>query len=151
MRPGSFSDWQLRAIAATGGVVGMALDSDLIGDGKRAELADVLRQVSHVTRVAGPDAVAFASGFETGIIPPLGLSSGARFPRLAGELIAKSMPDERKLFRENALRVLCASTPPRRAGRDHGRAREARYPHHARRGWRLHGLRLVSVGEARSE
>jgi membrane dipeptidase len=109
-RPGSFTDWQLRAIAATGGVVGISFDSDLIG-APRAELADVLRQMDHIVRVAGPDAVAISSGFETGAVPPMVLSSAARFPRLAEALLAKSTSEEqvRKLFADNALRVLCGA------------------------------------------
>lgn len=108
-RPGSLADWQLRAIAQTGGVVGLTLDRDAIGDGVQADTSDVVRQLQHLIRVAGPDAVALASGFETGSLPPTGLSGAARLPRLAEALGAGGMPQEtvRKIFRDNALRVLC--------------------------------------------
>jgi len=58
---------------------------------------------------AGPDAVALASGFETGTIAPTGLSGAACFPRPADALVASGMPREtvRKIFRDNALRVPC--------------------------------------------
>ncbi|HVY31048.1 MAG TPA: membrane dipeptidase [Polyangiaceae bacterium] len=120
-RPGSLSDAQIRAVVQTGGVVALTLDRDAIGDGAQAELSDVVRQLQHLSRVAGPDAVALASGFETGSLPPMALSSASRFPRLVEALIASGMPDEtvRKIFRANALRVLCGhdATSP---GRGHG-------------------------------
>jgi microsomal dipeptidase-like Zn-dependent dipeptidase len=115
-RPGSLADWQLRAIAQTGGVVALTLDRDALGDGPQTDTTDVLRQLEHLVRVAGPDAVALASGFETGAIAPTGLGSAARFPRLAEALVARGMAREtvRKIFRDNAARVLCGQKP--RAG-----------------------------------
>jgi microsomal dipeptidase-like Zn-dependent dipeptidase len=108
-RPGSLSDSQLRAIAQTGGVIGLTLDRDALGDDAQVDVSDVVRQLQHLIRVAGPDAVALASGFETGSLPPRGLNSAVRFPRLAEALIANGMPREnvRKILRDNALRVLC--------------------------------------------
>jgi len=108
-RPGSLTDWQLRSIAQSGGVVGLALDRDLIGDGDRAELSDVLRQVDHLTQVASWDGVAIASGFETGALPPPALGNAGRFPHLAAALEAHGVSQDqiRKLFSENARRVLC--------------------------------------------
>jgi microsomal dipeptidase-like Zn-dependent dipeptidase len=107
-RAGSLSDVQLRAVAATGGIVGLSLDSDLIGD-RRADLSDVLQQLEHLLRVAGPEAVALASGFETGAVPPLALDSAARYPRLREALEARGVPAQqvKRLFHDNALRVLC--------------------------------------------
>ncbi len=112
-RPGSLTDWQIRAIADTGGVIGLSLDRDAIGDGARADTSDVLRQIQHLVRIADPEVVAIASGFETGALPPTGLGSAARFPRLAEALVESGMPRDtiRKLFRENALRVLCGQAP----------------------------------------
>lgn len=112
-RPGSLSDWQLRAIAETGGVVGVTLDREQLGDGAAAGLSDVIRHVEHMLRVAGPNAVALASGFETGRLPPAALSSAARLPRLAAALQARGMSraDLQRLFHDNARRVLCGVAP----------------------------------------
>jgi membrane dipeptidase len=108
-RPGSLSDWQLRAVARTGGVVGIHFDREAIGGGRDASVADLIRHIEHVERVAGPEAVALSSGFETGIIPPSGLGSAARFPRLADALMRTGMSRAalRALFYQNAARVLC--------------------------------------------
>lgn len=107
-RPGSLSDWQLRAIAATGGVVGVTLNREQLSSGP-ASLADVVRHVEHLMRVAGPRAVALASGFETGIVPPAALNDATRLPKLAAALQARGMSraDVERLFYYNAKRVLC--------------------------------------------
>ncbi len=116
-RPGSLADWQLRAVAETGGVVGIGFDRDLVGDGPSAMLSDVLQQIEHGVEIAGPDAVALGSGFDTGALLPASLSSAARFPRLAAALQALGMSDPaiRKLFYHNAWRALCGSTKASRS------------------------------------
>lgn len=108
-RPGSLSDSELRGIAASGGVIGLSLDRDLIGDGQSADMADVLHQVDHIIQIGGPDSIAIASGFETGTIPASSVSSATRFPRLAAALAAHGISNDQihKMFGANALRVLC--------------------------------------------
>jgi membrane dipeptidase len=108
-RPGSFDDSQLMAIARTGGVVALSLDRSLIGDGINTSLDDVVRQLEHLVRVAGPEHVAIASGFETGSVPPSSLGNATRFPRLAQALAARGMNAiaVRSVLYDNAFRVLC--------------------------------------------
>ena len=105
--PGSLEDWQLRAIAESGGVVALSLDRELIGEGG---VDAALRQLDHLLQVAGPDALALASGYETGSVPTATLTSAARYPRLAAALVAHGfdLAQLRKLFSENARRVLCS-------------------------------------------
>ena len=111
-RAGSLEDWQLQGIAKSGGVIGLSFDRELVGDAADAELSDFLRQLDHVLHVAGPEAVALASGFETSVIPAPSLNSAARFPRLARALLAHGLAVElvQKLMFENARRVLCEGT-----------------------------------------
>jgi membrane dipeptidase len=108
-RPGSYADWQLRGIAESGGVIGLSFDRDLIGAGGGADLADLLRHLDHLLRVAGPDAIALASGFETRAIPTNSVKSAARYPRLVEALHTHGLSFEqiRKIFYGNAWRVLC--------------------------------------------
>lgn len=108
-RPGSFDDSQLVAIARTGGVVALSLDRSLIGDGANTSLDDVVRQLEHLVRVAGPKHVAIASGFETGSMPPSSISNATRLPRLARAMAARGMSANtlRGVFHDNAIRVLC--------------------------------------------
>lgn len=107
--PRNLTDDQIRAIARTGGVVGINFHSRFLVERGRAHLGDVVRHVRHVMRVAGVDHVAIGSDFEGDILPPLELSDVRGFPRLAQALAASgiSEADISKIFGENALRLLC--------------------------------------------
>jgi membrane dipeptidase len=107
--PRNLSDAQLRAIAATGGVIGVNFHGPFLARGRRARLGDVVRQVQHLRDVAGIEHVAIGSDFEGDIRPPDELRDASRFPVLAAALVRAglSTADVRKIFAENALRVLC--------------------------------------------
>lgn len=109
--PRNLTDAQARAIAATGGVIGVNFHSRfLLGTSKRATLDDVVRHVQHLLRIAGADHVAIGSDFEGGIRPPSALADVRGFPRLARALKDAGVDEKtlRKVFSRNALRVLCA-------------------------------------------
>jgi membrane dipeptidase len=107
--PRNLSDQQLRGIAATGGVVGLNFHSPFVVRGRAATLDDVVRQALHLIKVAGVDHVALGADFEGGIRPAKGLEDASRFPDLAKALLAAGLAEAavRKVFSENALRVLC--------------------------------------------
>ena len=112
--PRNLSDEQLRGIADTGGVIGVNFHGPFLARGRRATLGDVVAQVRHLTQVAGLDHVAIGSDFEGDIHPPTELADASRFPRLSAAL-AKAGFDEqsvRKIFADNALRVLCPPNLP---------------------------------------
>ena len=81
----------------------------LLGD--ESELDDVVRQALHLLRVAGPEHVALGADFEGGIRPAQGLEDASHFPDLARALRRAGVSESgvRKVFAENALRVLCRS------------------------------------------
>lgn len=109
--PRNLSDAQLADIGRSGGVVGVTFNRRLLARGVEAELVHVVRQVRHVARVAGADAVAIGSGFEGGVRAPHELLNATRYPRLARALVADGMTrdEARKVLATNALRVLCPS------------------------------------------
>jgi membrane dipeptidase len=109
--PRNLSDGQLRGIAATGGVIGLNFHSPFVVRGRAATLADVVRQAQYLVRVAGLDHVALGADFEGGIRPARGLEDASHFPDLARALLSAGWSEAaiRKLFSENALRVLCRS------------------------------------------
>jgi len=109
--PRNLTDAQLRAIAATGGVIGVNLHSPFVVRGRPATLGDVVRQVLHLVKVAGADHVAIGADFEGGIRPAAGLSDASHFPELAAALAHAGLTENaiRRVFSENALRVLCRS------------------------------------------
>jgi membrane dipeptidase len=107
--PRNLTDEQLRGIAATGGVIGVNFHGPFLVRGRRAKLSDVVAQVRHLTQVAGLDHVAIGSDFEGDIRPPTELADASRFPRLSDALARAGFDEEavRKIFADNALRVLC--------------------------------------------
>jgi membrane dipeptidase len=109
--PRNLTDDQLRGIAATGGIVGLNFHSPFVVRGRPATLADVVRQAQHLVRVAGVDHVALGADFEGGIRPARGLEDASHFPDLARALRSSGLSEAavRKVFSENALRVLCRS------------------------------------------
>jgi membrane dipeptidase len=113
--PRNLTDDQLRGIAATGGVIGVNFHGPFLVRGRAAKLSDVVTQVGHLTRVAGIDHVAIGSDFEGDIRPPAELANASQFPRL-GSALAKAGFDDpaiRKIFADNALRVLCPAARDR--------------------------------------
>jgi membrane dipeptidase len=109
--PRNLRDEQLRGIAATGGVIGLNFHSPFVVRGRPANMTDVVRQAQHLVQVAGVDHVALGADFEGGIRPARGLEDASHFPDLARALRSAGMSEAavRKLFSENALRVLCRS------------------------------------------
>jgi membrane dipeptidase len=107
--PRNLTDEQLRGIAATGGVIGVNFHGPFLVRGRSAKLSDVVNQVRHLVRVAGIDHVAIGSDFEGDIRPPPELVDASRFPRLSAALAQAGFEPSaiRKIFADNALRVLC--------------------------------------------
>ncbi|HEX6276097.1 MAG TPA: membrane dipeptidase [Polyangiaceae bacterium] len=108
--PRNLADAELRAIAKTGGVVGVNFHSAFVTRRSPATLADVVLQVKHLVRVMGVRHVAIGSDFEGEIRPPAELSDVHGYQRLARALLASglSRSDVEAVLATNALRVLCA-------------------------------------------
>lgn len=107
--PRNLDDAAIRAIAATGGVIGVNFHSPFLVRGRRATLADVVRHVLHLVRVAGPEHVALGSDFEGDIRPPSDLPDVTALPRLSAALTRAGLSEDviASIFSGNALRVLC--------------------------------------------
>ena len=110
----NLSDAQLRAVAATGGVIGIMFQSGFLGEpalGGRAEA--VVRHLEHVVRTVGEDHAALGSDFDGAIMPPRDLKSVLELPRLVELMLSRGFRERtiRKILGENALRVLGALRP----------------------------------------
>lgn len=118
--PRNLGDAQLRAIAATGGVIGVNFHGPFLARGRRARLRDVVRQFLHLREVVGVEHLAVGSDFEGDIRPPDELRDAAQFPVLASALARAGFSnlDVRKIFAENALRVLCGDQRDQRDQRE---------------------------------
>lgn len=106
--PRNLTDEQLREIRDTGGVAGVNFHAQFVTGSNEATLADVVKQVEHMVKVAGIDHVAVGSDFDGGIKTPEGLEDAGTLPALAAALRKRGMSydDVLKIFSLNALRVL---------------------------------------------
>jgi membrane dipeptidase len=113
--PRNLGDDSLRAIASSGGVVGVNFHSKFLARGRRAKIADVVRHVQHLIRVAGVEHVAIGSDFEGDISPPEDLPNVRALPRLVRALSEAGLSRAaiERIFGLNALRVLCGAKTPR--------------------------------------
>lgn len=115
--PRNLSDTQIRAIANSGGIIGVTAEHGLLAPGRQASLSHLVRQIMYMARVAGPEHVALGIGFEAGVSPVLDFHDATDFPRLARALRAAGMTQEdvARIFHLNAERLLCPSAATRRA------------------------------------
>jgi membrane dipeptidase len=119
----NLDDERVRAVAGTGGVVGIDLHSGHIARAGRARatLADLVAQIRHAIAVAGDAHVAIGSDFDGGIVPPAGADGAAFWPVLAGRLAESGLSADAiaAVYHGNATRVVewarargCATEPP---------------------------------------
>lgn len=110
----NLDDNQLRAIAESGGVVGILFHAPFLGDwpwsGSSAKIVD---HIAHVIKVAGEDTPALGSDFDGAIIPPPDLRSVLELPRIVEHMLARGFSERviRKVLGGNFLRVLAEVRP----------------------------------------
>src|SRR5262245_44225213 len=78
------------------------------GTEKRATLADVVKHINHVVKIAGVDAVGLGSDFDGISCAPEGLDSVDKWPNLTRALLEEGYTAEelRKIYGENTLRLM---------------------------------------------
>jgi membrane dipeptidase len=102
-------DEQLRAVAATGGVVGVMYQSSFLGDrplGGRAER--VVDHLQHIVDVVGEDHAALGSDWDGAIITPRDMATCLELPRLCELMLRRRWSPLRvqKILGGNFLRAL---------------------------------------------
>ena len=114
--PVNISDERIRAIAETGGVIGLQFFSDRLADATtdRATVDDLVRHIDHVVEVAGVECVGLGPDFLelalTNRDPghyAAGIDDITRLPRVTEALVEHNYSDEDilKILGENLLRV----------------------------------------------
>ena len=92
----NLDDAQLRAIADSGGVVGIIFASQFLsrrGGPKDANM--VVEHLEHVSRVAGDAAMAVGTDYDGAITPPHDLRNGTAYVRLVQTMLDRGWPFER--------------------------------------------------------
>jgi membrane dipeptidase len=107
----NLDDAQIRAVAETGGTIGIMYQSSFLGDPVFSGRADsIVRHAEHVIQTVGDDHVSLGSDFDGAITPPADLRSCLELPRLTEHMLARGWSSERiqKVLGKNFLRVVRA-------------------------------------------
>jgi len=107
----NLDDDQLRAIADTGGTIGVMYQSTFLGDAAWSGRAEsVVRHLQHIVRTVGEDYASLGSDWDGAISPPRDLVSSTELPRLVELMLRRGFSPERvqKILGKNFLRVVAA-------------------------------------------
>lgn len=105
----NLTDAQVKAVADTGGVVGIIFAQEFLArPGGATDGAMIVDHLEHVIRVAGEDAPALGSDFDGMIVPPPDVASVEAFPKLVQHMLDRGFSEERirKILGRNFLRAL---------------------------------------------
>ena len=110
----NLTDAQVRAIADTGGVVGIIFSEEFLRRaGGPRDGAMIVEHLAHVIRVGGEDAAGIGSDFDGMITPPPDVASADAYPRLVQHMLNAGFGETRirKVLGENFLRALGTLRP----------------------------------------
>jgi membrane dipeptidase len=105
----NLTDAQVKAIADTGGVVGIIFAEEFLRrDGGPRDGAMIVEHAEHVVRVGGEDAVAFGSDYDGMILPPPDIPGVDAYPKLVQHMLDRGWSEGRirKALGGNFLRAL---------------------------------------------
>jgi membrane dipeptidase len=110
----NLTDAQLRAVADTGGTVGIIFAEPFLKrPGGPRDAGMVVEHIAHVVDTVGDAHVSIGSDFDGAITPPPDLHGADCYPRLVQHMLDRGWSDERiaRIVGGNALRVLGALRP----------------------------------------
>lgn len=105
----NLDDDQIRAVAESGGVVGIMYHAPFLGDRPWAgRVATIARHIAHLLRVGGEDTPALGSDWDGSIITPRDMPTCLELPRLVAALSRLGIEDRvvQKILGLNFLRVV---------------------------------------------
>ncbi len=105
----NLDDEQLRAIADTGGTIGIMYQSSFLGDPLfSGKLSSIVDHLEHIVKVVGDDHASLGSDWDGAIVPPTDMRTCLELPRLVQEMLGRGWSSERiqKIMGKNFLRSL---------------------------------------------
>jgi len=108
----NITDEQLRAVADTGGTVGVMLHAAYLGR-RGVTVRTVVDHLAHIVDTVGEDHASIGTDYDGAIIPPKDLPGLWALPRLVQEMLDRGWSEvrARKILGGNALRVIEALRP----------------------------------------
>ena len=103
----NITDEQLRAVADTGGTVGVMSHASFLGR-RGVSVGTVVDHIAHIVDAVGEDHASIGTDYDGAIIPPKDLPGLWALPRLVQEMLDRGWSDVRvrKILGGNALRVI---------------------------------------------
>ena len=108
-------DDQIRAVADTGGVIGIIAHTYALGPiWKRVPVSAMVDHMEHVIRLVGDEHVALGCDWDGFIVTPHDMRTVDRLPVLVERMLERGFSPERitRILSTNALRTLGTGTPP---------------------------------------
>lgn len=105
----NLDDDQLRAVADTGGTIGVMYQSSFLGDGLfGGKAASIVRHLSHIVKTVGADHASLGSDWDGAIWPPRDMPTCLELPKLVQLMLDQNMsPDSvQKILGKSFLRVV---------------------------------------------
>jgi membrane dipeptidase len=105
----NLDDQQLRAIADSGGTVGVIYHSDYLGDRLwSGKLESIVRHLEHIVTTVGEDYASLGSDWDGSIVVPRDMPTCLELPRLVECMLRRGWPEGRvqKVLGKNFLRAL---------------------------------------------
>lgn len=110
----NLDDAQLRAIADTGGTIGIIYHTGFLGPSWfRGSVDWIVDHLAYIVKTVGEDHASLGSDWDGGIFPPADMLSCSEFPRLVDAMLRRGWSDDRvrKILGGNFLRVLSHLRP----------------------------------------
>jgi membrane dipeptidase len=110
----NLDDKQIRAVADTGGVIGVIFQRSFIArKGGPADASMVVEHLAHLVDVGGEDCAAIGTDYDGAILPPQGLEDARGLPKLTDAMRARGWSEQRvhKILGGNFLRALRSVRP----------------------------------------
>jgi len=109
----NLDDDQIRAVASSGGVVGIMFHTGFLKRKGPQDVSMVVDHVEHVIQCAGEDFAAIGSDYDGAITPPSDLRSGNSYARLVQEMLERGWSETRieKVLGGNFLRAFAELRP----------------------------------------
>lgn len=105
----NLDDEQLRAIAKSGGTIGVMYEPTFLGDPKwSGKLETVLDHLAHIVETVGEDHASLGSDWDGAIVTPRDMPTCLELPKLADAMLRRDWSDDRvkKVLGGNFLRVV---------------------------------------------